>query len=486
MFIQRNNDHNVRSFNYQWNKNQNDFGFRFLFGYCVIIISLFFLFILTSTNAQHLSSSSSSSLTCSNDQQSKSIALNAGFSADLRLGDHYLNHHHQNNKNNTLLSSKSEKLPIIIGYLANFYGRHSFSRQGIVISGAISYAIDVINKNRSELLGGRQLKLLYNDTAAISINGTAAVIWQWRSGAVAFFGPEDTCEVEATIAAALNLPMISYKCVSSAVSNKAFFPTFARTHPPDVIVARSVLALLQYFQWQKFGIVWYNSFEKIAPVVSTLRSLAAENEFEVTVDYPFDDYECCVEQKQCCSKIWIDLVEKTYKHTRIYVFIGDPRLLTRFLLTLKSRGLLENGDYVVISVELDEHYVNNDLSYTFDQRNDLLEHEFKAIKEATRSLLIISRSYPPSPNYENFVNQVRKYNNLPPFCLRDSMFLKRHITHYAAYLFDAVMLYAEALSQVNLNSFTLHNDYQNFVLLTLKKIITIIVFFSKFRFSKKD
>ncbi|KAH7641403.1 guanylate cyclase-like protein 2 [Dermatophagoides farinae] len=404
------------------------------------------MFIISISNAQP--TSLSTPLNCSNAKQSELIANNAGHSVGLTLGN--LHHHHHHLNHTSLSDKQSEKPPIIIGYLTNFYGRHSSNRQGLVISGAISYAIDYINEQRSELLGGRKLKLLYNDTSAISINGTAAIIWQWRSGAVAFFGPEDTCEVEATIAAALNLPMISYKCANSAVSNKAFFPTFARTHPPDVIVVRSVLALLQYFQWQKFGIVWYKRSEKFAPVVSTLRSMAAENDFEVTVDYPFDDeFECCIYQKQCCGKIWYDLVEKTYKRTRIYVFIGGPSLLPRFLLTLKSRGLLENGDYVVISIELDEDYVNNnDRSYTINQRNDLPEHELNAIYDATRSLLIISRSYPASPNYNTFVDKVREYNKLPPFCLRDHMAFKRHITYYASYLYDAVILYAEALSQV--------------------------------------
>lgn len=35
-------------------------------------------------------------------------------------------------------------------------------------------------------------------------------MWQWDLGAAAFIGPEDSCQVEATIAAAQNLPMISF------------------------------------------------------------------------------------------------------------------------------------------------------------------------------------------------------------------------------------------------------------------------------------
>lgn len=357
-----------------------------------------------------------------------------------------------------MLSNQTEKnappadepKPIVIGYLTNFYGRQSPTRQGLVISGAISYAIDHINSERSDLLKGRRLKLIYNDTSATSVNGTAALISQWRSGAVAFFGPEDTCEVEATIAAALNLPMISYKCANSAVSNKGLFPTFARTHPPDVIVVRSVLALLNYYQWQKFGIVWYKRSPKFAPVVATLRTEAASLSYKVTVDYPFDDdYDCCIKKEKCCGNVWSDMVQQTYRKTRIYVFFGGGSLLSHFMLALNSRGLLEQGEYVVVSVELEEDYYENQAYRFINQRTDLPQHELNAISEAARSLLVIARSPPESPNYTKFVEKVREYNKMPPFSLNDRMDLKRHITYYAAYLYDAVILYAEALSSVS-------------------------------------
>ena len=340
--------------------------------------------------------------------------------------------------------------PIVIGYLTNFYGRQSLTRQGLVISGAISYAIDHINNAFPNLLNGRHLELIYNDTSASAVNGTAALISQWRSGAVAFFGPEDTCEVEATIAAALNLPMISYKCANSAVSNKGLFPTFARTHPPDVIVMRSVVALLKYYLWHKFSIVYKNS-PKFSPMVSSLRSEASNEKLTVTVEYPFEDhFECCIKKENCCGKIWTTLVDQTYKKTRIYVFLGDGSSLEHFLLALKSRGLLDSGDYIVISVDLDEEYHFENQTYPFiNQRTDLPIHEIIAINEASRSLLKIARSVPKSPYYDNFVEQVRNYNKRAPFSLNDRMDLQRHITYYAAYLYDAVILYAEALAQVS-------------------------------------
>lgn len=96
-----------------------------------------------------------------------------------------------------------------IGYLTNIHGRENPHRQGLAISGAISYALDVVNNN-SSFLKGHRLNMIYNDTEGDTLIGTNVTIQQWRTGAIAFFGPEDSCEVEATVAASLNLPMISY------------------------------------------------------------------------------------------------------------------------------------------------------------------------------------------------------------------------------------------------------------------------------------
>lgn len=81
--------------------------------------------------------------------------------------------------------------------------------QGRLISGAISYAIDLIN-NDTSVLSDYFINLIWGDTNGNTINGTKLLLDQWRKGAVAFFGLEDSCSVEARVAAAVNLPMLSY------------------------------------------------------------------------------------------------------------------------------------------------------------------------------------------------------------------------------------------------------------------------------------
>lgn len=117
-----------------------------------------------------------------------------------------------------LIKSFCEAEIFTIGYLTNIHGRENPHRQGLVISGAISYALDVVNNN-SSFLKGHKLSMIYSDTEGDTLIGTNVTIQQWRQGAIAFFGPEDSCEVEATVAASLNLPMISYVSTFSCFFN---------------------------------------------------------------------------------------------------------------------------------------------------------------------------------------------------------------------------------------------------------------------------
>lgn len=111
--------------------------------------------------------------------------------------------------------SGSHQNTLTVGYLANIHGKQ---RQGHIISGAMTYAIK--EANLKLLPSNYTLDFVYEDTRGETLSGTNSVINMWREGIIAFFGPENSCEVEATVSASLNLPMISY------VSTQFFFYVF--------------------------------------------------------------------------------------------------------------------------------------------------------------------------------------------------------------------------------------------------------------------
>lgn len=98
----------------------------------------------------------------------------------------------------------------ILGYLtADKTEQFVKNKQARIISGAMTWAVDTINQN-SSILADHNLTFIWSNTGADQLVGTRELTYQWRSGAIAFFGPEDSCDVESRVAAAWNLPMISY------------------------------------------------------------------------------------------------------------------------------------------------------------------------------------------------------------------------------------------------------------------------------------
>ncbi|KAI1290380.1 Guanylate cyclase 32E [Halotydeus destructor] len=354
---------------------------------------------------------------------------------------------------------------IKIGYLTAVSGKRNPKRQGLVISGAISYAVEQINSQNSSLLGNRKLQLVYNDTQGETLTSTKAMLDQWRQGVQAWFGPEDSCIVEATIAASLNLPLITYKCADSRVSRSEFYSTFARTFPSDIQVIRSVISLLDYFNWNKFSVIHENS-DQYKTVATSLISRATKgtaemiSKFKVNSKRTFENfYLCCEERRTCCMNPFLDIIEETYRGTRIYVFIGRESDLIKMMLVLRMRGLLDHGEYMVLFIDLEPY--SYEQSYKYFYGSSMTSQDKMAMQEAARSLLVIVPSSPTRGDYEFFEDQVRDYNLRPPFNFTEpfenKLNMKKHITLYASYLYDAVMLYAQAASEVLRDGLCINN-----------------------------
>lgn len=364
---------------------------------------------------------------------------------------HHYHHHHYYNQDTMLFTlvfiivtiSNVESSVIKVGYLTNMQGFDNQQRQGLVISGAITYAIEKVNHNTSKLNGNR-IELIANDTLGSTLLGSQAILEQWRNGTVAFFGPEDSCETEATIASAINLPMISYKCADSKASNKHFYKTFVRTHPSDTQIVSSVIALLQSFKWRKFSIVTEKSTQYLT-VARNLADKAKALNLTINSESRYDDiYLCCRENKPCCNDPLYNIIQGTYKRTRIYVFMGNVLDLITMMQVMYAKSLINNG-YVLIYVDLDQYRTAESFRYFW--RRDMDASTKKIMLEAAKSLLVVVTS-PPDSSFQYFENQVREYNLKPPFNLRQPFpEFKKHITVYASYLYDAFMLYADALEE---------------------------------------
>ncbi|XP_035707425.1 guanylate cyclase 32E isoform X2 [Folsomia candida] len=353
--------------------------------------------------------------------------------------------------------TKIEKYSTLYEYLT-FSGAHSFN-ETITIGflspyvrnpfslGAMRLAVEKVNKEG--ILPGRTLQFIAADIGDSELIATSLPIRMMTEmrdrGAIAFIGgPEDTCQSEALVSSAWNLPMISYKCSDHRVSDKTIYPTFARTLPPSSKVSKSVVGLLKHFNWDQIVLVMCPTKRdrEFGVLVDAITVLAQKHNINITDHHNLPDYipENFPEM--------VKIVEKTYERTRVYVFIGEHVALVHLVRAMAAKGLFDLGEYVVISVD-----DNSNLTKSFEVDyldSFLVNGTVDMMQAAYRSVLKLVPSHPQTKDFAEIGRVVTNYSAAFPFCIPFHPFISpdAQVPVEAAYLYDAVMIYAKALRDV--------------------------------------
>lgn len=101
------------------------------------------------------------------------------------------------------------KLGFLLPYNVSANMSSGYSITGNDDASAMFLAIEAIN-NSSLLFPGDNVTFIRNDTQCTEKVSVNAMLSQLNKGVQAFIGPACTCETQARLAAAINIPMISY------------------------------------------------------------------------------------------------------------------------------------------------------------------------------------------------------------------------------------------------------------------------------------
>ncbi|GFT69472.1 guanylate cyclase 32E [Nephila pilipes] len=134
----------------------------------------------------------------------------------------------------------------------------------------------------------------------------------------------------------------------------------------------------------------------------------------------------------------------------IYVVVADTYALVDLVRFMQETGLLDTGDYVVISLEAQEFY-DPTKEYQYIRR-DFEASWMVADPIPFRSVLLLSPGSPINPDYDYFQDLVRNYSGSEPFNIPFHPFIKVEVPIYAGLAFDAVMIYASALTDALANN----------------------------------
>ncbi|XP_037032480.1 guanylate cyclase 32E isoform X2 [Bradysia coprophila] len=332
-----------------------------------------------------------------------------------------------------------------LGYLTGSQrrsGNLDYHKPGLTISGAISLAVTEINSGKLKTLG-HSLAFIVGETYGEEVSSIRQTASLWKSHVAGYIGPQETCVHEGRMAAAFNLPMISYFCTHAETSNKKDFPTFARTRPPDTQISKSVVSLLLAYNWNKVTFLYLDSVDnEFGDVAETVLSTFKFHGIEVhkaltwnTIYYhgyahnPFDE-----------------LVESTFLDTRIYVILSHQYEHIGLMTSLYKKGLLDKGEYFVVGVDIEQYDSSSPDKYL---RGVLQVKTDPASVIAFQSYLAVVPSAPVL--FSEFARLVNRYMEMEPFNYPNPLGHiggVKQIPAEAAYLYDAVHLYARALIKI--------------------------------------
>ncbi|KAK9513104.1 hypothetical protein O3M35_001368 [Rhynocoris fuscipes] len=343
-----------------------------------------------------------------------------------------------------VLHQETEGEELLIGYLTGSQrkpGDNAYERPGLTISGAISLAVDEINSELQANGSEHRFRFIVAETMGdeiISIRQTAEL---WTKNVTVYIGPQETCVHEAKMAAAFNLPMISYYCTNYETSNKLQFPTFARTRPPDTQISKSVASVLLAFNWTQVTFFYRNSSD-LSTVADTIVTVLKNSGIVTLASHTWnEDYHHGYSENPFRA-----LVQITYKRTRIYVILGQQDEHLGLLVALDENNLLQNGEYWVVGVGIVQYDETEPTKYL----RGLLQKEIEPLcQNAFRSYIAVAPS--PAINITHFSIQVNEYMEKPPFNFPNPIGHlggAKVINAEAAYLYDAVRLYATAVLEL--------------------------------------
>ena len=170
----------------------------------------------------------------------------------------------------------------MLGTLFSWGGWNACGRHGC--GGAVSVAVDEINSDPVTFntfhSQGHRLAFTYADTNCEAAVGLPRIPEMYFGSGFppvdAFIGPGCSviCEPGGHMAKQWNVPMISFICTSTKLSDKTLYPTFARTAAPSYRTAPFFREMMRHYGYDRAAI-FYSSHN-----LQILSALAIKEQFD--------------------------------------------------------------------------------------------------------------------------------------------------------------------------------------------------------------
>ncbi|XP_053164969.1 guanylate cyclase 2G-like [Hemicordylus capensis] len=332
----------------------------------------------------------------------------------------------------TNTTSGLERPKLIVAFQAPRNISHPLSAQRL--SAVLQIAIDKINMDTS-YLGNYSLEYVYADSGCEAKKSLLAFLDQFQKKHIsALFGPvcSQAAEVTGLLASQWNIPMFGFVGHTAKLDDSSLYDTYINLVSPLQRIAEVLHRTLDYFEWRYVGLfgssndvfTWAEMEELWTSVENQLKTNIT---ITAKVRYNTKDQSLHQEKLNYISSV-----------ARIIVLIcssGDARSI---LLEAKELGMA-NGPYVFFVLQ---QFEDSFLKETWNNENSSVLDAYQPV------FLIALSSYREYNTYSDFVTEVhKKLEEQQPF--HHFLSSPPEVSSYAAYLHDAVLLYALSVKEMS-------------------------------------
>ncbi|XP_062373919.1 guanylate cyclase 2G [Sardina pilchardus] len=331
-----------------------------------------------------------------------------------------------------MVKSSLEAVPsgrLMLGFQAPLNASYPFSARRL--GSAATLATERVNANRA-LLGNLTLEVAFVDTGCDAKTALRSLIHlHWDSNISALFGPPcpEEAEVTGLLASSWSVPMFGFVGQSHKMDNAAVYDSYIKVVPPLKRIGEVLVKALDFFGWNHVAMLGGGADSNTWNRVDALWR-AVEEELRdkkvVTAAVKFDSSNDALVQKN---------IRYIATVARVVVVLTTAEDSMSLLLEARRQGLM-SGEYVFILVQ---QFEDNMWKSAVSRGGENMVRAFDMV------FVIAQKSY-EGYEYYDFFQQVHARLTDAPFY--SNLTSDIEVSPYAAYLHDAVLLYAMGLKEV--------------------------------------
>ncbi|KTF90026.1 hypothetical protein cypCar_00024206 [Cyprinus carpio] len=339
---------------------------------------------------------------------------------------------------NSVICNKATRYKLTVGLQAPRNISYPFSL--LRLGSAMQIAIDKINANPS-LSGNFTFDFVYMDTdcnAKLSLQGFIDQVM--NKNVSALFGPPcpEEAEVTGLIASSWNIPMFGFVGQTPKMDNILVYDTYIKIVPPIKRVGEILLKTLEFFGWKYVGMIGggadTNTWDSVDALWKSVeKQLRAKVTVTAGIKFDTSDPELAKRNLQIISKV-----------ARVVVVLANAEDTTSMMIEAQKQGLM-NGEYVFLLVQ--QFDVSGNVDTLWKSMGDA--NETTMLKAFDMVFVLAQKSYEGYDYYDFFEQAYERLKGAPFYSNLSS---EKEVSSYAAYLHDAVVLYAMGLKEVFKNS----------------------------------